>query len=358
MTKVIKRCKKCILPNTYPGIDFDRNGVCNYCNYLKVSKKMRESLRQDLKNSFFELISDAKIQSKEYDCVVCYSGGKDSTFLLAELKAKFDLNIIAYTLDNGFIAKQALRNIRTVTESLDIDHIMFKPRQKIINKIFRDALTQKISYPTELISMLSTLCATCQGIVLGFAVRFAMDKDIPLVFVGFTPGQYPDVSYENFLKSKSCIYFTDTVHKDDPPDVIKMIRDPIDEISGEEAGKYYFKSQYVGKNEKCPHILFPFQTVFDYDEKVIYERIKSKGWQKPKDTDSCSTNCLVNTVGNYAFLKQYGYHPYAAEISALVREGLLTVKQAIKMGKIDENSKAMNSCLKKLQLTKKELISK
>ena len=351
----MKRCKKCLLPSAYPGIDFDKNGVCNYCNYFKASKKMRESLRDDLAKQFFTMIEDVKKQANRYDCVVCYSGGKDSTFLLLELKEKFDLKILAYTLDNGFMSDKTLENIRCVAENLDVDHIMFRPRQKIVNRIFRDALTGKIKYPTEITSMLSPLCATCQGIVLGFAVRHAMDKGIPLVFVGFTPGQYPDVSYENFLKSKSCIYLTDTVYKDDPPDIIKMIRDPIDEMSGEEAGQYYFKSQYLNKGEKYPNILFPFQTVFNYDEKIIYERIKEKGWQRPEDTDACSTNCLINTLGNYAFLKQYGYHPYAAEISVLVRDGMLSGEEAIKLEKVEDDNSTMKHCLKKLNLTKRDL---
>ena len=353
----MKRCKKCALPDNYPGIKFDEKDTCNYCNYLKASKKMRESLRHDLKSQFFALIDNAKKEKRDYDCIVCYSGGKDSTFLLMQLKEAFKLKILAYTLDNGFISKKALDNARHVTEILDVDHIIFKPRQNVVNRIFRDTLTQRIYYPRELTSMLSPLCAACQGIVLGFAVRFAMDKRIPIVFVGFTPGQYPDVSYENFLKSQSCIYLTDTVHKDDPPDIIKMIRDPIDEISGEEAGSYYFKSQYLEKGQYYPHILFPFQVIFNYDEKTIYEKIKQLGWEKPKDTDACSTNCLINTLGNYAFIKQYGYHPYIAEISALVRDGFIPYGRVRKLERINSNTGAMNYCLRKLKLTKKEIIA-
>lgn len=351
----MKRCSKCALPETYPGIDFDAKGICNYCNYLKASKDMRESLRESLKQEFISLIEKAKKASGRYDCIVCYSGGKDSTYLLSELKEKFDLKILAYTLDNGYISEKATANIKKVVESLDVDHITYRPRQKVINRIFRDVLTKKIEYPTELVSMLSPLCATCQGIVLGFAVEYAIKHDIPIVFVGFTPGQYPDVSYENFLKSKSCIYLTNKVYKDDPPDIIKMIRDPIDEVSGEEAGEYYLKSQYV-EDEKYPHILFPFQTVFKYDEKKIYKAIKKYGWQKPQDTDTCSTNCLVNSVGNFAFMKQYGYHPYIAEISSLVRDGLLSYSKVSKLEEIDGNSKTLNTCLRRLGITKKDIM--
>lgn len=351
----MKRCIKCILPSTYPGIRFDNEGVCNYCSYFDASKKMRDSLKESLKKQFYKLIEESKKKSSEYDCIVCYSGGKDSTFLLMELKEKFNLKILAYTLNNGFLSEKAILNIGKMTKQLGVDHIMFEPEQNVVNKIFILALTKKIIYPKEIIAMLSPLCATCQGMILAFAFRLAIGKQISIIFIGFTPGQYANVSYENFLKSKSCIYFTESVYKDDPPDIVKIIRDPIDEILGEEAGKYFLKSQYLAKGEKYPHILFPFHAVFKYDEEKIYKRIKSMGWIKPKDTDTCSTNCLINTLSNYAFVKQYGYHPYIAEISMMIREGLLTYNKALQLEKIDENSKAMKFCLKKLKLSKKDI---
>jgi 7-cyano-7-deazaguanine synthase in queuosine biosynthesis len=353
----MRRCKKCALPEKYPGIDFDSHGICNYCNYLAASKTMRDSMREDLKKQFYEVIDKAKTESKEYDCVVCYSGGKDSTFLLMELQEKFGLKILAYTLDNGFMSKRALENSKRITKRLRIKHTIFKPKQSVVKKIFREAVTRKIIYPKELNAMLSSLCATCQGMIIAHAVRLASDKRIPIIFAGFTPGQYPDVSYENFLKSKSCIYFSDSVYKDDPPDIIKMIRDPIDEICGEEAGRYFLKSQYLKKGETFPRVLFPFHAVFDYDENKIHDKIKSMGWIKPNDTDSCSTNCLINTLGSYAFTKQYGYHPYIAEISSMLRDGFISYDQAIKLEEIDVNSKAMRFSLAKLKLTKKDIKS-
>jgi len=343
------------LPDTYSGISFDSRSICNYCGYFEASKKMRNSIKENLKTQFYGLINEAKKKSGEYDCILCYSGGKDSTYLLIELKERFNLRILAYTLNNGFLSEKTIINIRKITKQLNVGHIMFEPEQNVVNKIFRDALMKRIVYPKEIISMMSPLCATCQGMILAFAFRLAIDKQIPIVFVGFTPGQYPDVSYENFLKSKSCIYFTDSVYKDDPPDIIKIIRDPIDEISGEEAGRYFLKSQYLAKGEKYPHVLFPFHAVFKYDEKEIYKKIKNLGWVKPQDTDTCSTNCLINTLSNYVFIKQYGYHPYIAEISTMVREGLLTYEEALQLEKVEENSKAMQFSLRKLNLTKEDI---
>jgi hypothetical protein len=351
----VRRCIKCILPETFPGVSFDKEGACNYCSYFEASKKMRGSLKDNLKTEFYEVIEEAKKTTSEYNCIVCYSGGKDSTFLLMELKEKFNLRILAYTLNNGFMSEKTFINIRKMTKELGVGHIMFEPEENIVNRVFRDALTKRIVYPKEITAMLSPLCATCQGMIMAFAFKLAVEKKIPIVFVGFTPGQYPDVSYENFLKSKSCIYFSDSVNKDDPPDIIKIIRDPIDEISGEEAGKYFLKSQYLAKGEVYPRILFPFHAVFDYDEEKIYKKIENKGWVKPADTDTCSTNCLINTLSNYAFIKQYKYHPYIAEISMMVREGFLKYNQALQLEKIEEDGKTMNFCLKKLGLSKDDI---
>jgi len=355
MNNKIKRCKKCILPNTYPGIDFNEKGICNYCNYFEASKEMRNSLKEDLKGQFYQLIEETKTKKKEYDCIVCYSGGKDSTFLLMELKEKFNLKILAFTLDNNFLSDRAKLNIKVIVNKLCIDYIIIKPEQDIICKIFRDVLTQKIVYPTELTAMLSPLCVACQGMILAAAFRLAKEKDISIVFVGFTPGQYPDVSYENFLKTKSCIYFSNTVYKDDPPDIIKMIRDPIDEVLGEKAGKYYLKSQYLEKGESYPYALFPFHAILNYNEEYIYKKIKTIGWIKPDDTDSCSTNCLINSLANLVFLKQYGYHPYIAEISAMVRDGLFNKEYALGLEKIEENNNILKRSLDKLQLSREDV---
>ena len=41
----LKRCTRCILPETMPFIEFDEQGVCNYCrNYRKTALKPAEAL--------------------------------------------------------------------------------------------------------------------------------------------------------------------------------------------------------------------------------------------------------------------------------------------------------------------------
>ena len=92
-----------------------------------------------------------------------------------------------------------------------------------------------------------------------------------------------------------------------------------------------------------------------YKRQDIFRVISKLGWKRPKDTDPCSTNCLLNTLGNYACLQQLKYHPYIGELSFLVREGKISYQEAIKAEEIDENSYAMQYALKKLGLKKEQI---
>jgi len=353
---MVKRCKKCALVEAYPGIQFDANGICNYCTYFETYRNKSNQARSKIKEEILRIINEVKNRDNKYDCLMGCSGGKDSSFLLYLLKEKYKLKVLAYTVDNGFLSQEAIRNIDKIVNKLDIDHIIFRPRKKIIREIYRYALTKKTTYPKELLAIMSPLCIVCHGIVMGVGAKLAIEKGIPLLCVGYTPGQYPEIGIENFAKVKSNIYLSKVLYKDDPPDIIRIIRDPINELCGEEINNYYFESQYVKEKDTLPQLIFPYQFLIDYDEEKIYKKLKNLGWKKPKDTDPCSSNCLLNSLGNYAAKKQLGYHPYATEISFLIREGKIGYRKALELERIDENSYAMNFALRELGLTKKDII--
>jgi len=354
----IKRCRRCALPDTYPGIHLNEDNICNYCVYFDVIEERENTLRVKLRKKAIQIIKKVKKERHKYHCIVAYSGGKDSTFLLHFLKKEFHLNILAHVLDNGFISPTALKNIKNVTKILNIGYKITNPPFKLLKKIFSYALTQRTSYPKEILAMMSPVCAVCQGMVFGTTIKLAMRLKIPLMFIGYTLGQYPSISLENFSKVKSNVFLSSRVYKDDPLDIIKIVKDPLDEKFGEEIEDYYFRSQYIGIAEEktVPRVLFPFHFLLDYDEKRFLIEISKLGWEKPEDTDLCSTNCLLNTLGNYACVNQLGYHPYIGELSALVRKGKMSYQKAIESEKLEEDTYAMYYTLKKLNLKKEEIL--
>jgi len=191
---------------------------------------------------------------------------------------------------------------------------------------------------------------SCLSMVLGIALKMGQEKKIPLVVIGFTPGQIADIGIESFMKTGSTMYFAREVGRDDPFDFAKMVRDPLYEAVGEEVDRYIVKSQYLEEGEQdYPRVLYPYHAMVDYNEQQIRDTIAQYGWVAPKDTDACSTNCRINSVGIAAHVRQHGFHPYIAEMSELVREGKMTYEEAVARESDLASEAVINDVLHKLE---------
>jgi glucosamine--fructose-6-phosphate aminotransferase (isomerizing) len=126
-----KRCTKCILPDTFPFISFDNEGVCNVCrNFKNVDPKGLDSLHA--------YIEPFRSKNTERDCIVALSGGRDSCYGLHFIKKELGLNPIAYTYDWGMVTTDARRNQSLICAKLGIEHIIRSPnlttKRKYIQK--------------------------------------------------------------------------------------------------------------------------------------------------------------------------------------------------------------------------------
>lgn len=126
----------------------------------------------------------------EYDCLMSYSGGKDSTYTLDIFKNRFGLSILAVTFDNGFISPVAIDYMRRVVEKIGVDHLIFKVRFDLLKKIFSTAATIEI-YSKKTLERASTICTSCISFVKFITLKMALEKDIPFIGYGWSPGQVP-----------------------------------------------------------------------------------------------------------------------------------------------------------------------
>ena len=114
----LKRCKKCLLPETFPLIQFDHKGICNVCNhYQPIAAKGDEAFMRALKPYLDNKKGD-------YDCVVAFSGGRDSSYMLYYLKEKLGLRPLAFSYDWGMLTDLARRNQARVCGKLGVEHIL------------------------------------------------------------------------------------------------------------------------------------------------------------------------------------------------------------------------------------------
>lgn len=136
----MKYCKKCLQPNTRPGILFDENGVCYACLYEESKKKINWDQRFiQLKQITDEAKEKTKKNGSIYDCVIGVSGGKDSTFQAVYCKEKLGLHPLLINCVPDEITEIGRKNIENLnTLGFDIISIRLNPNvaKKLARKSF------------------------------------------------------------------------------------------------------------------------------------------------------------------------------------------------------------------------------
>lgn len=174
------RCVKCVLPADFPGASLDKNGVCSDCRSFEVQKATIASYFRN-ESELHTLIRNCNAQPVTgcgYDCLMLYSGGKDSTYALCKL-VEHGYRVLAYTFDNGFISKAALANAQRMTKTLGVDHEIGTIDG--MNGVFRASLEQD-----------STVCTGCFRGLSTQSTLLAIEKGIRVVVSGLSRGQIYD----------------------------------------------------------------------------------------------------------------------------------------------------------------------
>jgi len=112
------RCTKCILPETMPFINFDASGVCNYCRSYRI-RNMPKPI-----DELFHLVERYRKPGKDHDCVVPFSGGRDSSYGLHLIKEELGMKPITYTYDWGMVTDLGRRNISQMCGDMGIENII------------------------------------------------------------------------------------------------------------------------------------------------------------------------------------------------------------------------------------------
>lgn len=113
----LRRCTKCILPESYPFVDLDAQGVCHYCRTWKtISVKGEQAL--------LDAVAPYRSKDGSPDVIVAFSGGRDSSYGLHYVKKNLGMNPVAFTYDWGMVTDLARRNQARICGKLGVEHII------------------------------------------------------------------------------------------------------------------------------------------------------------------------------------------------------------------------------------------
>lgn len=216
----LKRCTKCMLPETYETIEFDEDGVCNVCRSIEHKEgKIDWEKRKKLLDQIIE-----KHRGKyDYDCIVPYSGGKDSTFQLLYLMKEYNLKVLVIRFNHGFMRPTIEENVTNTLKQLGADVIEFTPNWKIVKKVMKEAFIRKTDF-----------CWHCHTGIYAYPVRMAIKFEVPLIFYGEPLAEFSayydylndEVDYED--EKKFNLVRNLGISADDMHGMINSEEDPID----------------------------------------------------------------------------------------------------------------------------------
>jgi len=291
-------CLRCGLASNYPDVSFDEVGICSVCrtfeqyeqrafNYFQPMDRLRE-------------IFEAEPGPGEFDCIVLYSGGKDSTFALYGL-ADMGLRILTLTLDNGFISDGAKANIRRVVEALGVAHEYVST--PAMNEVFVDSLQRH-----------SNVCNGCFKVLYTLAANVALERRIPFVVTGLSRGQF----FETRLTEE--LFLDDRYETDDIDALVVDARRAYHRV--DDAVRRRLDTSAFDDDAVFDRVRFlDFYRYCDVELSEVLEFLGAHAaWIRPADTGR-STNCLINDVGIYVHQRERGHHNYARPYSWDVRLG-------------------------------------
>ena len=113
----LRRCTKCVLPETMPFIEFDENGVCNYCHTYTKQKY----LGKDALSAWADRV---RRKDGQVDSIVSFSGGRDSSYGLHYFVRELGLHPVCFSYDWGMVTDLARRNQSRMCASLGVELIV------------------------------------------------------------------------------------------------------------------------------------------------------------------------------------------------------------------------------------------
>jgi len=356
----VKRCVKCIMPASVPGVTLNHEGVCNFClDFKQITYRGQEEL--DI------IVERARNKRARYDCIVPMSGGRDSTYALYVARKIYNLRTLAVNYDNEFRHDQALFNIKKACEILGTEFISIRSKQQLGKRIVLSTIREYLSagrfgIPPE-------TCIACNYGIKSIPYREAERHGVPLII------------YAGSQEEKSKDMITKVYRAVSVP-IKRKIMGKINRLN-----PYHWKFRYyqmrlkqefpVSGNSIFSSRVRPFLNnnnitelhLFDYipwDRKKITETItKELAWTRtPGHISSWRNDCALHQFVNYDFITLFGCTRDCFGYCKMINSGKMTREEALKQEEamlasyqdgIINNVNIEELLLNQVGLTKKEI---
>jgi len=325
-------CKTCVLPES-SLFHLDSSGICNLCNSPSLFRHIVK--KPDTIKLEYLINRTKKIgRSSQYDCVVAWSGGRDSTFMLHELVKTHKLRCVAVFGRTPFTPKEIVDSVHLISEKLKIKLIEIETPSNH-KEIASFCLKEYVK--TQMPILINLACASCKFVnreIFKQARRLCVKT---IIYGGNRFEYFPLGPASIDINAENRYSFANMIRDN----ITRMIRGFGILVSSPALLKYcltFFQASVLYVNQytvylrlRYPEILaFDYYHFADWDESKISAVLNDLGWKLPSGCNSTwRADCIFEAVKNTAFKEQLGFTYAQVMYSNLIRAGKITRAEAL-----------------------------
>lgn len=328
----MKICTKCVIPETAETNKFSSNGVCSVCVQIEDKGKINWI---EKKRELDELISKYKNQG-QYDCIIPFSGGKDSVFALYYLVKNYNIKPLVVRFDHQFLRSKVIQNTEKVIGKLGVDFINVKTNFEIIKKTMIESLIRRGDF-----------CWHCHVGIAALPIRLAIEKKIPLIFYGEPSAEYASFYSYKDKEELNVEKFNKAINLGiNAEDMYQMIKEryPNSNIRLEDFKPYMFPTQRELKVNNVNALYLGNYIAWDVRKqvKIIKDEL---GWEGdevegiPPEYDYEKIECMMQGVRDYIKFLKRGFGRTSHLVSIDIRNKRLSREEGIDLTKMYDGKK-------------------
>jgi N-acetyl sugar amidotransferase len=322
-TEAMKTCSKCVMPETAETLSFDAGGVCSVCRQVEYKTTV---IDWEKRARELDVLIENVRGKYDYDCVVPFSGGKDSTFTLWYLVTQKRLKPLVARFDHGFLRPTVKENSTRTFKRLGVDVLHFTPNWQVVRKLMFESLRRRGDF-----------CWHCHTGIISFPMWTAIRHKVPLIFWGEPSAEYSSFydydGVEEFDERKFNLIANLGIN---PEDIQGMLDNSISDykVTSRDLKPYSFPPASEIRQLKLRSV--PLGSFIPWDVKKQVDIIKRElDWRGevvenvPPEYDYEKIECFMQGVRDYIKFLKRGFGRTAHLASIDIRNGRMTREEGV-----------------------------
>lgn len=314
----MKYCTKCLMPETAESLTFDEQGVCSVCRQIEFKASR---IDWNARRGEFDAIISEYRGKQDYDCIVPFSGGKDSTFTLWYLVTQLKLKPLVVRFDHGFYRPTLQENNMRTFRTLGVDVVNFTPNWQVVRKLMFEALRRRGDF-----------CWHCHTGIFAYPMWVSIQQSVPLIIWGEPTAEYASFySYDEEEEVDERRFNAFVNLGINAEDMLGMLDNSISDypVTARDLKPYTYPPAAELRKRKTRSVLLGYYIPWDVKKQV--DIIKTElGWRGdqvegvPPEYDYEKIECYMQGVRDYIKFLKRGFGRTTHLVSIDIRNNRLT----------------------------------